>query len=118
MKTKYSRVILGTDIEKLSLALNLTDFPVEFWPEPSSAKPEDFKLDSSCLYVFAFVSCEPGILRFMAAKSEMPNFLAFYPRPGNNFLSCQNELGRITLLSPESICEAAREKTLRALGLS
>ncbi|KKQ51622.1 MAG: hypothetical protein US70_C0015G0018 [Parcubacteria group bacterium GW2011_GWD2_38_11] len=117
MNKKFSRIVLGTDIEKLSSSLNLTGFLVEFWVEPIEGKPEDFKLDPSCLYVFAFISCEPEILRFMAAKSGMPNFLAFYPRPGNNFLSCKNELGNITLLSQESICKAAREKTLQALEI-
>ncbi|MDD5464194.1 MAG: hypothetical protein PHP62_03525 [Candidatus Moranbacteria bacterium] len=118
MKKQYSRVILATDIEKLFLSLSLRDILVEFWDEPISKKPEEFKLNPSCLYVFAYMQHQPEIIKFMAAKSEEPNFLAFFPRPSHNFLSCENELGKISLLSPESICKAAREKTLQALGIS
>lgn len=117
MKKQYSRVILATDIEKLSLSLILFDILVEFWEEPINKKLDDFKLNPSCLYVFAYTQHKPEIIRFMAAKAGEPNFLAFYPRPSHDFLSCENELGKILLLSPESICTAAREKTLRALGI-
>lgn len=100
---KYSTLVLATDLPDIKIALGLiTEIPVELWNK-SYLQASQYNLDPATLYVFAFVANPKEIITFMAAKAGAPNFLAFCTRPGSEFSSTNGEMGKIILLSKESV---------------
>ena len=115
MKTKFSKIVLATDIEDLLKFATIANFPLERWSGPPEEKPDDFELNPSYFYIFAF-KAKTEMIPFMAAKAGAPNCLAFLCRPGSGYLSSENELGKITLLSENSLRMTAQEKIMEVLN--
>lgn len=112
------RIVLGTNLADLHAIFQQIGLPIVLRNTPPPDYTEDLFPDPTCLRVFAFSNCSEEMLRYMARHAgNTDNFLAFFCRPGNGFISClkDNGLGKITLLSPESIASRALQKTLETI---